>query len=33
VIHEILRVYAEGRTQQMVKALLGYGEQLAKSVV
>ena len=29
----VLRVYAEGRTQAMVKALLGYGEQVAKSVV
>ena len=29
----ILRVYAEGRTPEMVKALLGYGEQVAKSVV
>jgi len=29
----VLRVYAEGRTQEMVKALLGYGEQVAKSVV
>ncbi len=28
----ILRVYAEGRTQQMVKDLLGYGEQVAASV-
>jgi len=26
-------VYAEGRTQAMVKALLGYGKQVAKSVV
>jgi alpha-D-glucose phosphate-specific phosphoglucomutase len=25
----VLRVYAEGRTPQMVKALLGYGEQVA----
>jgi alpha-D-glucose phosphate-specific phosphoglucomutase len=25
----VLRVYAEGRTQQMVQALLGYGEQVA----
>jgi len=29
----VLRVYAEGRTQPMVKALLGYGEQVAKTVV
>jgi len=29
----VLRVYAEGRTSQMVKALLGYGEQVAASVV
>jgi phosphomannomutase len=29
----VLRVYAEGRTQDMVKALLGYGEQVAKNVV
>lgn len=29
----VLRVYAEGRTHEMVKALLGYGEQVAKSVV
>jgi phosphomannomutase len=29
----VLRVYAEGRTQAMVKALLGYGEQVAESVV
>ena len=29
----VLRVYAEGRTNEMVKALLGYGEQVAKSVV
>lgn len=28
----VLRVYAEGRTQEMVKALLGYGEQVAASV-
>src|SRR5512142_316447 len=27
----VLRVYAEGRTHEMVKALLGYGEQVAKS--
>ena len=27
-----LRVYAEGRTPEMVKALLGYGEQIAASV-
>lgn len=29
----VLRVYAEGRTPQMVKALLEYGEQVATSVV
>ncbi len=29
----VLRVYAEGRTQDMVKKLLGYGEQVAESVV
>src|SRR5688572_24821257 len=29
----VLRVYAEGRTQIMVKALLKYGEQVAESVV
>lgn len=29
----VLRVYAEGRTQDMVKALLEYGETVAKSVV
>jgi phosphomannomutase len=29
----VLRVYAEGRTQPMVKSLLGYGEQVAESVV
>src|SRR5574339_125714 len=29
----VLRVYAEGRTQDMVKALLGYGVQVEKSVV
>jgi phosphomannomutase len=29
----VLRVYAEGRTHEMVKALLGYGEHIAKSVV
>ena len=29
----VLRVYAEGRTQEMVKKLLGYGEQVAESVV
>ncbi|HEX7394246.1 MAG TPA: phosphoglucomutase/phosphomannomutase family protein, partial [Anaerolineaceae bacterium] len=28
----VLRVYAEGRTPQMVKALLGYGEEVAASV-
>jgi phosphomannomutase len=29
----VLRVYAEGRSHEMVKALLGYGEQVATSVV
>lgn len=29
----VLRVYAEGRSQEMVKALLGYGEQVAEKVV
>jgi phosphomannomutase len=29
----VLRVYAEGRNQEMVKALLGYGEQVAETVV
>lgn len=29
----VLRVYAEGRSQEMVKALLAYGGQVAKSVV
>ena len=29
----VLRVYAEGRSPEMVKALLGYGEQVAQSVV
>jgi phosphomannomutase len=28
----VLRVYAEGRTPQMVKALMGYGEQVAAQV-
>ena len=28
----VLRVYAEGRTPEMVKALLGYGEEVAASV-
>ncbi|MEW6092941.1 MAG: phosphoglucomutase/phosphomannomutase family protein [Chloroflexota bacterium] len=28
----VLRVYAEGRTKDMVKALLGYGEKVAASV-
>jgi alpha-D-glucose phosphate-specific phosphoglucomutase len=28
----VLRVYAEGRSQEMVEALLGYGEQVAGSV-
>lgn len=29
----VLRVYAEGRTQEMVKALLAYGKTVAESVV
>jgi phosphomannomutase len=29
----VLRVYAEGRGQEMVKALLGYGEQVAETIV
>jgi phosphomannomutase len=29
----VLRVYAEGRTQEMVKALMGYGKKVAESVV
>jgi phosphomannomutase len=29
----VLRVYAEGRTPAMMKALIGYGEQVAASVV
>ncbi|HVN54487.1 MAG TPA: phosphoglucomutase/phosphomannomutase family protein [Anaerolineaceae bacterium] len=29
----VLRVYAEGRSPQMVKALLGFGEQIATSIV
>jgi alpha-D-glucose phosphate-specific phosphoglucomutase len=29
----VLRVYAEGRTHDMVKALLGYGQKVAESVV
>jgi phosphomannomutase len=29
----VLRVYAEGRTQEMVRALLGYGKTVAESVV
>jgi phosphomannomutase len=28
----VLRVYAEGRTPEMVRALLGYGEQVAASI-
>jgi phosphomannomutase len=28
----VLRVYAEGRSPQMVKALLAYGEGIAASV-
>jgi phosphomannomutase len=29
----VLRVYAEGRSQAMVKALLGYGKTVAESAV
>src|SRR6266542_6052312 len=29
----VLRLYAEGRSHEMVKSLLGYGEQVATSVV
>ena len=29
----VLRVYAEGRTNEMVKALMGYGQKVAESVV
>lgn len=29
----VLRVYAEGRTEAMVKALLGYGEKVSESVL
>ncbi|HNA88958.1 MAG TPA: phosphoglucomutase/phosphomannomutase family protein, partial [Anaerolineales bacterium] len=29
----VLRVYAEGRTQEMVKSLLGYGKTVAENVV
>lgn len=28
----VLRVYAEGRSEQMVQALLGYGEEVAESI-
>ncbi len=28
----VLRVYAEGRSREMVKSLLGYGESVAASV-
>jgi phosphomannomutase len=28
----VLRVYAEGRSQEMVAALLGFGENIANSV-
>jgi phosphomannomutase len=28
----VLRVYAEGRSPEMVRALLGYGEQVAANV-
>jgi phosphomannomutase len=29
----VLRVYAEGRSNDMVKAMLGYGEQVAATIV
>ncbi len=29
----VLRVYAEGRTPEMVKALLAYGEHVAETAV
>jgi phosphomannomutase len=29
----VLRVYAEGRSREMVKALLGYGKQVAERVL
>ncbi len=29
----VLRIYAEGRTHEMVKALMGYGQKVAESVV
>ena len=29
----VLRVYAEGRSQEMVRSLLEYGEHVAESVV
>ena len=29
----VLRVYAEGRTQEIVKHLLGYGKKVANTVV
>jgi phosphomannomutase len=28
----VLRVYAEGRTQEMIKSLIGFGRQIAESV-
>ena len=28
----VLRVYAEGRTQEMLKSLIGFGQQIAESV-
>jgi len=28
----VLRVYAEGRTPEMVQALLGYGEKIAAGI-
>jgi phosphomannomutase len=29
----VLRVYAEGRSMQLVKDLLGYGQKVAESIV
>jgi hypothetical protein len=29
----VLRVYVEGRTQEMVKDLMAYGQKVAESVV
>jgi phosphomannomutase len=28
----VLRVYAEGRDQEMIKSLIGFGQQIAESV-